>query len=218
VTKIGILGGTGYAGGNIAHEAVSRDHEVVVIARSLPAAEDQLAGVTYRTGDAYDGEFVSSIVGELDCLVLATKADGPDGTDVGTGVLPHLIPALIASGTRLGVVGGGASLQSHEGGPRRVDTPEVIPEQFRNEAIKQAAVLGLLRESAEGLDWFYVSPGHAFGPWNPGTRTGSYRVGGEVKLVDADGKSDISGADLAVAFLDEIETPAHARARFTVAY
>jgi putative NADH-flavin reductase len=39
-----------------------------------------------------------------------------------------------------------------------------------------------------------------------------------VLLTDAEGNSYISGEDLAVALVDEIETPAHRRARFTVAY
>jgi putative NADH-flavin reductase len=36
-----------------------------------------------------------------------------------------------------------------------------------------------------------------------------------VLLRDADGNSTISAADLALAIVDEIETPAHRRARFT---
>mgnify|MGYP007088051836 CR=1 FL=1 len=37
-------------------------------------------------------------------------------------------------------------------------------------------------------------------------------------VTDEAGESFISGADLAVAVLDEIEQPAHHRARFTVGY
>jgi putative NADH-flavin reductase len=39
-----------------------------------------------------------------------------------------------------------------------------------------------------------------------------------VLLTDENGESHISGADLAIALVDEIETPAHRRTRFTVAY
>ena len=46
---------------------------------------------------------------------------------------------------------------------------------------------------------------------------GTYRLGGDVLLRDADGVSTISAADLALAVLDEVETPAHRRARFTAA-
>jgi len=79
-------------------------------------------------------------------------------------------------------------------------------------------VLDDLRASDESLDWFFVSPAGGFGAWVPGEATGVFRVGGDVLLVDANGDSNISGADLALAIVNEIETPAHRRARFTVAY
>ena len=51
-----------------------------------------------------------------------------------------------------------------------------------------------------------------------GARTGKFRLGTDQLLVDADGKSSISFEDFAVAMADEIERPAHRRARFTVGY
>jgi uncharacterized protein len=39
--------------------------------------------------------------------------------------------------------------------------------------------------------------------------TGRCRVGGDVPLTDADGNSNISGADYGKAFVDEIEQPTH---------
>jgi uncharacterized protein len=45
------------------------------------------------------------------------------------------------------------------------------------------------------VDWFYVSP---------------------PLVTDADGNADVSGADFAIAFADEIEKPAHHQARFTL--
>lgn len=40
----------------------------------------------------------------------------------------------------------------------------------------------------------------------------------EQLLTDAEGKSRISQEDYAIALLDEIESPRHRRARFTVGY
>ena len=37
-------------------------------------------------------------------------------------------------------------------------------------------------------------------------------------MTDAEGESYISGADLGVAVVDEIENPKHSRERFTVGY
>jgi len=115
------------------------------------------------------------------------------------------------------VVGGAASLFVAEGGPRLIDTPE-FPAQFKGEAGSAAEVLDWLRADSAAADWFFVSPAGGFGSYNPGVATGSYRVGGDILLTDADGKSEISGPDFALAFVDEIEAPKHHRTRFTVAY
>ena len=72
--------------------------------------------------------------------------------------------------------------------------------------------------AAAGLDWVFLSPAGAYGAWAPGDRTGTYRLGGEVALFDADGGSNISGADFGVAIIDEIEKQAHHREHVGVAY
>ena len=68
------------------------------------------------------------------------------------------------------------------------------------------------------LDWVFLSPAGDFGSWVPGERTGEYRVGGDVALFDEQGRSALSGADFAVAIVDEIETPKHHREHIGVAY
>ena len=47
-----------------------------------------------------------------------------------------------------------------------------------------------------------------------GPRAGHYRLGEDTLLMDADGKSRISAADLAVAVVDEVEQARHAKRRF----
>ena len=79
-------------------------------------------------------------------------------------------------------------------------------------------MLTALRETSDDVDWFCVSPAAGFGSYAPGEATGTYRVGGDVLLTDASGTSFISGADFALAFVDEIEQARHHRERFTVAY
>jgi Putative NADH-flavin reductase len=98
-----------------------------------------------------------------------------------------------------------------------MDDPE-FPEAFKAEAEEMSGVLKDLRATSEKLDWLFVSPAGGFGSYAPGEALGHYRVGGDVLLTDKDGNSFISGADLAMAVVDEIEKPQHHRARFTVAY
>jgi uncharacterized protein len=158
---------------------------------------------------------VAELAGQADVVVVAIH-----GVVDGEPFLPALFPDLtraVGSQARLGVVGGAGSLLASEGGPRLVDTPG-FPAVARPEAGAMADVLDVLRASDDELDWFLVSPGAMFGAHNPGERTGAFRVGGDVLLSAEDGTSTISGADFAIAFVDEIEHPAHRRQRFTVAY
>ncbi len=64
----------------------------------------------------------------------------------------------------------------------------------------------------------FISPAGAYGAFAPGERTGRYRVGDEIALFDADGASTISGADFAIAVVDEIERSVHHRAHIGIAY
>lgn len=219
MTTIAIFGGTGYAGSAIKDEALKRGHRVISVTRSLPADAADSPGLEFRQGSVHDAALVDQVAAEADVIVVAIRfADGGSG-DRGklADALPALTAAAAAHGTRLGVVGGAASLLVAEGGPRLIDTPE-FPEQFKGEAGNAAAALEVLRADTTGADWFFVSPAAAFGSYNPGQPTGKYRVGGDILLTDESGKSEISGADYALAFVDEIETPAHHRTRFTVAY
>ena len=58
MTRISVLGGTGYAGGHVVREAVSRGHEVTSYSRTLPAAP--LDGATCRAGNGLDEAFLAS--------------------------------------------------------------------------------------------------------------------------------------------------------------
>ena len=220
MTTIAIFGGTGYAGSAIRGEALKRGHRVISVTRKLP--DDAAAGpdVEYRAGSVHDAALVDQVAGEADVIVVSIRF-APGGSGDGDVKLLDAFPALTraaaAHGKRLGVVGGAASLLVAEGGPRLIDTPE-FPDQFKGEAGSAAEVLEALRADTTGADWFFVSPAAAFGSYNPGVPTGKYRVGGDVLLTDESGKSEISGADFALAFVDEIEIPRHLRTRFSVAY
>jgi hypothetical protein len=110
------------------------------------------------------------------------------------------------------VVGGAGSLEVAPG-VRLVTTPG-FPAQYKAEAEKGAAFLDLLRLQKD-LNWTFLSPSALF---IEGERTGKFRLGTDQLLTASDGKSSISFEDFAVALADEIERPAHPRARFTVGY
>lgn len=212
--KITVIGGTGYAGRHIVAEAAARGHQVTAWSRTPPA--QPVPGVSYRAGSVLDEGVLAEAVAGAEVVVEALSPRGPL-----TGRLASVVSRLANlardAGARLAVVGGAGSLLVAEGGPALAEQ-DSFPDAIRPEANEMAEVLADLRNRTDGLDWFFVSPAAAFGPHSAGVRTGTYRTGGDVVLTDADGISAISGPDYAVAFVDEIEHPAHSRRRFTVAY
>ncbi len=110
------------------------------------------------------------------------------------------------------MVGGAASLNVAPG-QRLLDSPH-FPAEYKAEAGAAAAFLDALRYE-RALDWTFVSPSAEF---VNGERTGTFRIGKDDLLTDADGRSWISYQDYAIALFDELERPAHSRERFTVGY
>ena len=211
MSRIVVFGVTGYAGGHITAELLDRGHAVVGVARDTTrvASRERLE---LRPGSLYDPAFRTKTVAGADAVVVALPAHSADGPDL-EFVVPELLEA--AGGARLGVVGGAASLLVTEGGSLVLDT---LPEEYKPESEAHARVLDALRRASTTVDWFYLSPALSFGSWSPGEKTGKFRLGTDVLITDANGNSEISGADYATAFVDEIEKPAHHRARFTVGY
>ena len=214
MAKISILGGTGYAGAHIAAEAVARGHAVTSYSRSRP--DKPVHGVEYRIGSATDPATLAAALDGADIVISALAARGDMSGKV-RPVIAELAAQADAAGVRIGVIGGAGSLYAAEGGPLLADTPD-FPEPAKPLAREAAAVLEDLKASPPSLDWFLVSPAAMFSSRHPGQKRGTYRLGGDLLLTDTDGKSYISGQDFAVAMVDEIESHAHSRARFTVAY
>ena len=214
MTRISVVGGSGYAGAFVVREAVARSHQVTSISRHRPAAP--VPGVEYVEADVLSDGTLERMVRGADVVVSALA---PRGALAGRtrSTLADLAAVAGQGGCRLGVVGGAGTLRIGKDGPLVKDA-EDFPAEFRAEAEEMAAVLDDLRATDTQLDWFYVSPAGGFGPWSPGTATGTYRTGEDELLVDAAGRSEISGADLANAVLNEIETPTRRGRRFTVAY
>ena len=215
MSTIVIFGGTGYAGGNIAREAVKRGHTVISYSRhGAPATPDE--GVDYRTGSLADAATVTTAVEGADELVIAVHGADVDGQPL-VDLVPALIQIAIAAGVRLSFVGGAGSSLVSPDGPRLLDTPD-FHEEWKPEATAHALVLDALRESPEELSWFYVSPAALFGSFAPGETLGTYRTGGDVLVTKEDGSSEISGTDFALAYVDEIEQSNHPRQRFTTGH
>ncbi|MGW3628969.1 NAD(P)-dependent oxidoreductase [Streptomyces sp. NPDC005122] len=210
--KLVLFGATGMVGSRIATEALERGHRVLAVSRS---GRSPVPGVTATAADAADAAKVSELTAGADAVASACVPPR-DSTDL-TGPFLALNHALVdgtraAGVARLVVVGGAGSLEVAPG-QELCDQPG-FPETVLAEAFAHRDALTYYR-TVDDLDWTYVSPAAEIAP---GRRTGRFRTGGDRMLTDDQGNSRISAEDYAVAFVDELETPTHPRARMSVAY
>ncbi|MGN9842697.1 NAD(P)-dependent oxidoreductase [Nonomuraea sp. H19] len=225
---IGVFGASGTIGQRIVTEAASRGHRVTAFTRDASRVPQETGGVSWTVANVLDAGSATAAIGGLDVVVNAINAgDGISDTIANAWVLPAAARALLTAleghpSTRLIVVGGAGSLEV-EPGLQVVDMegfadqlPETlgVPPEYVKVVLAHREALHLYRLS--NRKWTYLSP--SAGLIKPGARTGRFRIGGDQLLVSADGTSDVSAEDLAVAVVDEAEAPQHVQRRFTVGY
>ena len=205
-----LLGATGRAGSRILTELLSRGHRVKAVARDaskIKAGEN----VTVDQDELTDAAKLAGIVEGHDAVVSA-YAPPADNTDALVDVTEMEIEAVKKAGVpRLLVVGGAGGLEVAPG-VSLIDSGHLPPEwlpiaQSHSKAYK------LLEQSEIG--WTYLAPSAYF---EPGERTGKFRVGTNQLMSNDKGESRISMEDYAIAMVDELENPQHLRQRFTVGY
>jgi putative NADH-flavin reductase len=211
--RIIVFGANGRVGSRVVAEALERGHDVTAVVRDPENHSLQGDGATVVRGDATEPASVAELAAGHD---LAISAVGP-GSSGDLEAVPAAARALLEGLSRAGVprliaVGGGGTLEASPG-VRVLDTPE-FNEAWKPGSLKQAEALEIYRAATTDIDWTYLSPPFVLAP---GERTGTYRLGEDRLLVDDEGNSSISMEDFAVALLDEAESAAHVRRRFTVA-
>jgi putative NADH-flavin reductase len=215
MSRITVLGGTGYAGSAILAEAASRGHQVTAFSRSLP--DERIPDVTYVQGDATDEAALSSAVKGADVVVGALA---PRGALAGPFREAYRTIACLAdaAGAPLYVVGGFSSLRPAPGAERFVADLSHAPAEYHDELRAVAAlVTDDLPATPPTLNWVFVSPAARFGAHAPGERLGRYRIGDDVVVQPEDGGA-ISGPDYALGFVDLIEAGDHHRAHLNLGY
>lgn len=219
--KVALLAATGRAGSTILPELISRGHEVIAVARNLGKLPADLP-VTVKPvqDDLSDADRLAKIIAGADVAVSAFGPSMSDPrytsdqayTDQLVDVTERVIAAVEKAGVpRLLVVGGAGSLWFSPG-VTVLDSGH-WPQQYV--AIATSHVKAFAKLRASGLNWTYFSPPMSI---LPGERTGKFRLGGDDLIKDAEGKSRVSFEDYAIALVDELEKPAHERARFTIGY
>ncbi len=212
--KIAIIGATGYVGSKLLAEALARKHQVTALV-SRPERVPANPLVRTEKTDVLDSSALARQLQGYDVVITAFSghAHGEQTYDYYVRGFQSIIAAAKqAQVKRLLVVGGAGSLEVAPG-VQAVDTPE-FPDQWKQSALGAREALNLLRQEP-ALNWSMLSPAANL---VPGQRTGQFRLGKDQMLADAEGRSQISVEDYAVAMLNEAEDEQHPRGRFTVAY
>jgi putative NADH-flavin reductase len=202
--KIALIGVTGRVGSRLLAELLRRGHHVTGIARNTGKLAGQ-PGLVPKNADADQPAQLAPLLAGHDAVISALKFATTDAAALITAVKHARVKRLM-------VVGGAATLEVAPG-HILLDAPG-FPAAYRPEAEGGRRFLDILRGERE-LDWTFLSPPAEF---DPGERTGKFRLGTDQLLTDANGKSWISMEDYAIAFVDELEAPKHSRQRFTVGY
>jgi putative NADH-flavin reductase len=192
------------------NELLSRNHHVIAIVREAGSLAPR-DGVTIAVDDLSDPDHIAATIKGADALVSA-YAPPADNVDELVHVTQRLVDATARSGVPRFLMVGGAGTLDVAPGVTLLDSGHLPPE-WQPIAAAHAHALEALRNSP--INWTYLCPAAYF---DPGERTGRFRTGTDNLIADASGNSRISMEDYAIAMVDELENPKHARARFSVGY
>ncbi|TGK96296.1 NAD(P)-dependent oxidoreductase [Leptospira brenneri] len=214
--KITLIGATGFIGSKTLEDSLNRGHQVTAVLRDPNKLKLEHPNLKKVQGDIFDTDGLSKIIAGSDAVL---DSYNPGWTDpkirenMINGSLSILNATKKAGVKRVIVMGGAGSLEV-EPGVQLIDTPH-FPKEYFEGADGTRQILNHLR-SEKDLDWTFLSPSAIIEP--EGAKTGNYRVSKESLLVDTNGQSHISLADLVKAFVDELEENKHIKGRFTVGY
>lgn len=210
---IALIGASGFVGSALLKEALSRGHRITALV-TQPQKLATAANLTAVKADVNETDALAAQLKGHDAVMSAFSGHAHADTQAYylNGIRSIIAATRRADVSRLLVVGGAGSLEVAPG-VQLLDTPQ-FPAQYKATAEGARQALQLLR-GEDGLDWTMLSPSALIAP---GERTGRFRLGRDELVRNAAGESRISVEDYAVAFVDELEKPAHRRQRFTVGY
>ena len=205
--KIAVLAANGKLGSLIVKEAVERGNDVTAITRDV----NKTVAKNFIKRDILD--LTENDLKDFDVVITAFGAWTEDTLPLHKTTVEHLANILANKNTRFLVVGGAGSLYTDESLTTQLFTTPDFPADYYPIASNQAKGLDVLRKRND-VKWTYVSPAAELEyEWE---RKGEYQLAGEVFTVNAEGKSEISYADYAIAMVDEAEKGNHINQRISV--
>lgn len=219
--KVALIGASGFVGSAILHELLGRGWKVKALVRDPQKIGIKDPALTVEQVDVRDEtRLAGALRGYTD--VISAYNPGWSNPAIYKETLknyPAILEAAKAAGVKRLLIVGGAGTLFVAPGLRLMDSgkvPDAILPGVR--ALGEFYLNTLQGENA--IDWVFFSPAGVLGnaDRSPGVRTGTYRLGKDDLIVDKDGNSSISVEDYAKAMVDELETPAHHKERFTIGY
>lgn len=205
--KIGIIAATGKTGQLILKEALKEKLDVTAIVRNASKVTED---VPILEKDALT--LTREDLTQFDVVVNAFAAPMDDlqqHVELGR----KLIEALEGTNTRLIVVGGAGSLYADDSKTKILIDTSMVPE-FALPIVKAQNQNFEDIKATSKLKWTFVSPSAFYDPEGP--RTGNYRVGQNVVLMNSEGESYVSYPDYALAIVKEIQNADFVKQHITV--
>ena len=201
-----VIGANGRVGSLVVKEALSRGLQVTGLVR-----KNNLQIENYIEKDALD--LTSEDLKTFDVVVDAVGGWNKQTIPNITNAMIHLANIMQNLNTRLIVVGGAGSLFVNKERTITVDMGKDFPDSWKPLSSAHGKGLEYLRKT-NNLNWTYISPACNF--VSDGIKTNNYTLGGEELILNANGESEISYADYALALVDEIINNKHNKERISV--
>ena len=201
-----VIGANGRVGSLVVKEALSRGLQVTGLVR-----KNNLQIENYIEKDALD--LTSEDLKTFDVVVDAVGGWNKQTIPNITNAMIHLANIMQNLNTRLIVVGGAGSLFVNKERTITVDMGKDFPDSWKPLSSAHGKGLEYLRKT-NNLNWTYISPACNFD--SDGIKTNNYTLGGEELILNANGESEISYADYALALVDEIINNKHNKERISV--
>lgn len=211
-----LIGASGFVGTAILNELLNRGHKVTAIVRDAKKMTVSNPNLTIVEANVTDTDALKEAGKGKDAVISAYNPGWKD---------PHIYedtlknyPLIVESAKQAGVkrllIVGGAGTLFYAPGKMVMDADDVPAQLLPGIKSLGEFYLNTLRKEKD-IDWIFLSPAANM---TPGKRTAKFRIGKDDLVVDANGDSNISVEDFAVAMVDELEQEKHHKERFTIGY
>ncbi len=211
-----LIGASGFVGTAILNELLNRGHKVTAIVRDTKKMSVSNPNLTIVEADVTDTDTLKEASKGKDAVISAYNP-GWKNPHIYEDTLKNY-PLIVESAKQAGVkrllIVGGAGTLFYAPGKMVMDADDVPAQLLPGIKSLGEFYLNTLRKEKD-IDWIFLSPAANM---TPGKRTAKFRIGKDDLVVDANGDSNISVEDFAVAMVDELEQEKHHKERFTIGY